>query len=52
MRGLKLGWLGTMAAAGLGMLGTGIAYLITAGKDKLAMEKLKYYMNRLVELTD
>lgn len=52
VRGLKLGWLGTMAAAGLGMLGTGIAYLITAGKDKLAMEKLKYYMNRLVELTD
>lgn len=45
-------WIGKMAAAGLGLLGTGLTALIVAGKDKLAIEKLKYFMNRLVELTD
>lgn len=45
-------WIGKLAAAGLGLLGTGLTALIIAGKDKLAIAKLKYFMNRLVELTD
>ena len=49
---LKLGWLGGLAAAGLTGLATGIAALLTAGKDTLAMWKLKRYMNRLVEIID
>ena len=52
VKGLKLGWLGKLAMGGLTILGTGIYALLVAGKDKLAMEKLKYYMNRLVEVTD
>ena len=52
IRGLHLGWLGTAVAAGLGALSTAIAFLLIHGKDRLAMEKLKYYMNRLVEITD
>lgn len=52
VRGLKLGWLGKLAMGGLAALGTGIAALITAGKDRLAMIKLKKYMNRLVEVID
>lgn len=51
-RDIKLGWLGALAAAGLTGLGTGLAALITAGKDKIAMWKLKRYMNRLVEIID
>ena len=51
-RDLHLGWLGALAAAGLTGLGTGIAALIVAGKDKLAMIRLKKYMNRLVEVID
>ena len=45
-------WIGKLAAAGRGLLGTGVTALIIAGKDKLAIAKLKYFMNRLVELTD
>ena len=51
-RDLKLGWLGKLAMAGLAGLATGIAALLTAGKDTLAMWKLKRYMNRLVEIID
>lgn len=54
IRGLapKVGWLGKLVGAGLTALGMGLGYLITVGKDKLAMKKLKKYMNRLVEVTD
>lgn len=52
IRGLNLGWLGKLAAAALGLLGTAIAYLLIQGKDKIARDYLKYYMNRLVERTD
>ena len=48
----KVGWLGKWIGAGLGALGLGLGALIVAGKDRLAMAKLKKYMNRLVELTD
>jgi hypothetical protein len=51
-RDLKLGWLGKLAMACLAGLATGIAALLTAGKDTLAMWKLKRYMNRLVEIID
>lgn len=51
-KNLKLGWLGGLLAAGLTGLATGIAALITAGKDTLAMWKLKRYMNRIVEIID
>lgn len=50
--GLKLGWLGKLAAGLLtGLLGIA-AWLFMKGKDRLAMKKLKQYMNRLVELID
>ena len=52
LRGIKLGWLGKIAMAGLAALGTGIAALLIAGKDKLAMIRLKKYMNRIVEIMD
>lgn len=52
LRGLNLGWLGKLAGAGLAALGTGIAALIVAGKDRIAMWRLKKYMNRLVEVID
>lgn len=52
VRGLNLGWLGKLAAIGLTGLATGLAALITAGRDKLAIARLKRYMNRLVELID
>lgn len=50
--GLKLKWLGKLAAGLLtGLLGIA-AWLFMKGKDRLAMKKLKQYMNRLVELID
>ena len=52
LRGINLGWLGKLAMGGLAALATGIAALLIAGKDKLAMIRLKKYMNRLVEITD
>jgi hypothetical protein len=52
IRGLKLGWLGKLVAGGLGLLGTGLAALIAAGRDKAAIKKLKNFMNRIVEVTD
>ena len=52
VRGLNLTWLGKLAAIGLTGLATGLAALITAGRDKLAIARLKRYMNRLVELID
>lgn len=46
------GWLGKFAVGTLtGLLGV-IVWLIMKGKDRIAMDKLKRYMNRLVELTD
>lgn len=49
---IKLGWLGKLAAGLLtGLLGT-VAWLMMKGKDRLAMKKLKQYMNKLVELVD
>jgi hypothetical protein len=48
----KLGWLGKLAAGLLtGLLGV-VAWLLMKGKDRLAMKKLKQYMNKLVELID
>lgn len=48
----KLGWLGKLAAGLLtGLLGL-VAWLLMKGKDRLAMVKLKQYMNKLVELID
>lgn len=50
--GLKLKWLGKLAAGLLtGLLGIA-AWLFMKGKDRLAMKKLKQYMNKLVELID
>lgn len=49
---LDCSWIVKIAGASLAGLAGIIASLIMAGKDKLAMEKLKRYMNRLVELTD
>lgn len=50
--GLKIGWLGKLAAGLLtGLLGIA-AWLFMKGKDRLAMKKLKQYMNKLVELID
>lgn len=46
------GWLGKLALGGLFALITLLAALIRKGLDKLAIEKLKAYMNKLVELTD
>ena len=48
----KIGWLGKLAAGLLtGLLGL-VAWLLMKGKDRLAMVKLKQYMNKLVELID
>ena len=48
----KVGWIGKLAAGLLtGLLGL-VAWLIMKGKDRLAMVKLKQYMNKLVELID
>ena len=48
----KMSWFGKLAAGLLtGLLGL-IAWLIMKGKDRLAMKKLKQYMNKLVELID
>jgi len=47
-----MSWFGKLAAGLLtGLLGL-IAWLIMKGKDRLAMKKLKQYMNKLVELID
>ena len=52
MKGLKLGWLGKLAAGLLtGLIGI-IAWLLMKGKDRLAMVQLKKYMNKIVELVD
>lgn len=52
VRGMKLGWLGTLLAAGL----TGIAGLLATGfsriQQTMALNKLKRYMNRVVEIID
>lgn len=48
----KVGWIGKLAAGLLtGLLGL-VAWLLMKGKDRLAMVKLKQYMNKLVELID
>lgn len=44
--------IGKWFVAGLGLLGTGIALLASDIKNKIAMIKLKAYMNRLVEIID
>ena len=49
---VNLNWLGKLAVAGLGLLGTAIAYMASDIKHKLAMIKLKKYFNRLVEIID
>lgn len=52
LSGIKLGWLGKLTAGLLtGLLGV-VAWLMMKGKDRLAMKKLKQYMNKLVELVD
>lgn len=50
--GLKLGWLGKLVGAGLAALGTGLFALLVAGKDYLAIQKLRIYMSRIVETID
>ncbi len=52
VKNLSFKSLGALALSGLAFLGTAIATLLVTGKDKLAIEKLKYYMNRMVEITD
>ena len=52
LEGIRLNWLGKLAVAGLGLLGTAIAYMASDIKHKLAMIKLKKYFNRLVEVID
>ena len=52
LKGLKLGWLGKLAAGLLtGLIGL-VAWLLMKGKDRLAMVQLKKYMNKIVELID
>lgn len=47
-----LGWLGKLCGGLLtGLVGL-LAWLFMKGMDRLAMKKLKEYMNKLVELTD
>ena len=48
----NLSGLGKWFVAGLGLLGTGIALLASDIKNKIAMIKLKAFMNRLVEIID
>ena len=50
--GLKLGWLGKLVGAGLAALGTGLFALLVAGKDYLAIQKLRIYMSKIVETID
>ena len=52
LEGFNIKGIGKLAVAGLGLLGTAIAYLASDVKHRLAMIKLKKYMNRLVELID
>lgn len=52
VKNLSFKSIGALALSGLAFLGTAIATLLVTGKDKLAIEKLKYYMNRMVEITD
>lgn len=50
--GLNLSGIGKYIAAGLAALGTGIFALLVAGKDYLAIQKLKIFMNKVVEIID
>lgn len=45
-------WFGPLIGAGLAGLGTGIYGLLVLGKDKIAIAKLKNYMNQIVEIVD
>ena len=48
----KVSWIGKLAAGLLtGLIGL-VAWLFMKGKDRLALKKLKQYMNKLVELID
>lgn len=44
--------IGKYIAAGLAALGTGIFALLVAGKDYIAIQKLKIFMNKVVEIID
>lgn len=47
-----LSGIGKYIAAGLAALGTGIFALLVAGKDYIAIQKLKIFMNKVVEIID
>jgi hypothetical protein len=52
LQGVNVKGFGKLFLAGLGLLGTGIALLATNVRDRLAMIKLKKFMNRMVEVID
>jgi len=52
LQGVNVKGFGKLFLAGLGLLGTGIALLATNIRDRLAMIKLKKFMNKMVEIID
>lgn len=52
LRGINVKGFGKLFLAGLGLLGTGIALLATNIRDKIAMIKLKSFMNKMTEIVD
>ena len=52
LQGTNISGIGKLFVVGLGMLGSAIALLATAIRDKLAMIKLKAYFNKMVEIID
>lgn len=52
LSGINVKGFGKLFLAGLGLLGTGIALLATNIRDKIAMIKLKSFMNKMTEIVD
>lgn len=52
LSGINVKGFGKLFLAGLGLLGTGIALLATNISDKIAMIKLKSFMNKMTEIVD
>jgi hypothetical protein len=52
LQGVNVKGFGKLFLAGLGLLGTGIALLATNIRDRLAMIKLKAFMNKMIEIVD
>ena len=52
LHGINVKGFGKLFLAGLGLLGTGITLLATNIRDKIAMIKLKSFMNKMTEIVD